>query len=84
MDNTIFIKGKKICVRPMRMRTEVIQRLNPPTTPKGCRSFAGVVNFLSMFCPELQKLLKHVYNLTREGRVFERGSVKRSNIVYAR
>ena len=29
-----------------------------------------MVNFLSMFCPELQKLLKPVYNLTRKGRQF--------------
>ena len=30
----------------------------------------GMVNFLSMFCPELQKLLKPIYNLTRKGRSF--------------
>ena len=29
-----------------------------------------MVNFLSMFCPELQKLLKPVYDLTRKGRPF--------------
>ena len=45
----------------MRGRIEDIQKLNPPTMPKGCWSFAGVVNFLSMFCPELQKLLKNWY-----------------------
>ena len=37
---------------------------------KGCRSFAGMVNILSMFCPKLQKLLKPIYNLTRKGRAF--------------
>ena len=41
-----------------------------PTTVKGCRSFAGMVNFLSMFCPDLQKLLKLIYDLTRKGRPF--------------
>ena len=30
----------------------------------------GMVNFLSMFCPELQKLLKPIYNLTRKGKPF--------------
>ena len=30
----------------------------------------GMVNFLSMFCPELQKILKPIYNLTRKGRPF--------------
>ena len=27
-----------------------------------------MVNFLSIFCPELQKLLKPIYDLTRKGR----------------
>ena len=39
-------------------------------TVKGCRSFAGMVNFLSIFCSELQKLLKPIYDLTRKGRQF--------------
>ena len=30
----------------------------------------GMVNFLSMFCPEQQKLLKPIYDLTRKGRPF--------------
>ena len=37
---------------------------------KGCRSFVGMVNFVSLFCPELQKLLKPIYDLTRKGRQF--------------
>ena len=44
--------------------------MQPPITPKGCRSFMGMVNFLNMFCPELQKLLKPIYDLTRKGRQF--------------
>ena len=32
-----------------------------------------MVNFLSMFCPELQKLLKPIHDLTRKGRPFKRG-----------
>ena len=37
---------------------------------KGCRSFAGMVKCLSSFCPELQKLLKPIYDLTRKDRQF--------------
>ena len=70
MGNEIFIENKKVCVKPLRSRLEAIQKLQSPKTPKGCRSFAGVVNFLSMFCPELQKLLKPIYDLTRKGRLF--------------
>ena len=70
MGNKIFIQNRKVCVQPLRNRLEAIQRLQPPTTAKGCRSFAGMVNFLSMFCPELQKLLKPIYDLTRKGRPF--------------
>ena len=68
--NTIFIKDKWVFVKPLRSRLEAIQRLKPPATPKGCRSFAGVVNFVSIYCPELQKLLKPIYDLTKKGRPF--------------
>ena len=70
MGNTIFIKDRKVCVKPLRSRIEAILKLEPPKMPKGYRSFAGMVNFLSMFCPELQKLLKPIYDLTRKGRSF--------------
>ena len=70
MGNTIFIKERRVCVKPLRSRLEAIQNLRPPTTQKGCRSFAGVVNFVSIFCPELQKLLKPIYELTKKGRPF--------------
>ena len=70
MGNTIFIKERRVCVKPLRSRLEAIQTLKPPTTLKGCRSFAGVVNFVSIFFPELQKLLKPIYKLTKKGRPF--------------
>ena len=49
MGNIIFIKDRKVCVKPLRSRLEAIQKLQLPTTPKGCRSFVGMVTFLSMF-----------------------------------
>ena len=60
MGNTIFIKERRVCVKPLRSRLEAIQKLKPPTTHKSCRSFASMVNFVSIFCPELQKLLKSI------------------------
>ena len=70
MGNTIFIRNKRECVRPLRSRIEAIQKLKPPTTIKGCRSFRGMVNFVSIYCPKLQKLLKPIYDLTKKGKQF--------------
>ena len=56
MGNTMFIKDRRFCVRPMRSRIEVIQQLKPPTYAKGCRSFARMVDFVSTFCPELTNI----------------------------
>ena len=70
MGNAIFIQGKRVCVKPLRSQLEAIQKLKLPKTVKGCRSFAGMVNFLSIFCQDLQKLLKPIYDLTRKGRPF--------------
>ena len=68
--NTIFIQEKRVCVKPLFSTLEAIQKIEAPTTVKGCRSFAGIVNFLSIFCSDLQKLLKPIYDLTRKGRSF--------------
>ena len=70
MGNTMFIKDRQVHVKPIRSRIEAIQQLKPPTNVKGCRSFARMVNFVSIFCPELQKLLKLIYELTKKGRHF--------------
>ena len=70
MGNPIFIKNRRVCVKLLRSRLEVIKKLKPPTTVKGCRHFAGMVNFLSLFCSELKKILKPIYDLTRKGRQF--------------
>ena len=70
MGNTMFIKDRHVCVKPLRSRIEAIQQLKPPTNVRDCRCFAGMVNFVSIFCPELQKLLKPIYELTKKGRHF--------------
>ena len=70
MGNTIFIKEKRVCVKPLHSRLEEIQNVKVPTTAKQCKSFVGMVNFVSIFCPELQRLLKPLYYLMRKGRQF--------------
>ena len=50
---------------------EAIKKLQPPTTVKGCRSFAGMVNVLRIFCLELQRLLKPIFFGGKEQESFE-------------
>ena len=66
----MFIEDKRVHLQPMQSRIEAIHQLKPLTNAKGCRSFPGRVNSVSMFCQELQKLLKPIYDLTRKGRHF--------------
>ena len=70
MGNTMFIKERRVCIKPLRSRLEAIQKVKSPTTAKQCKSFTGMVNFVSIFCPELQRLLKPIYDLMRKGRQF--------------
>ena len=43
------------------------QKVNPPKTIKECRSFCGMVNYMSMFLPSLQEKLIPIYFITRKG-----------------
>ena len=67
----IFRTGQKgITITPIKTRQEAILNTPTPTTAKECKSFCGVVNYVSLFCPNLQKLLAPIYDLTRKGRPF--------------
>ena len=66
LGNVFHIENGVITTTPVKSRIEAIQKLPPPTTVKGCKSFCGVVNYLSLFCKNLQKFLKPIYELTRK------------------
>ena len=70
MGNEFSINKRTMTITPLRSRTEAINKIPTPKTPKQCKSFCGVVNYLSLFCPDLQKLLKPIVELTRKGRPF--------------
>ena len=70
MGNIIFVKERRVCVKPLRSRLQAIQKMKALTPAKQCKSFAGMVNFVSIFCLELQRLLKPMYDFTRKGRQF--------------
>ena len=60
MREGLYLLRIRESVKPLRSRLEAIQKLKPqqqlrvetPTTIKGCISFTGMVNILSLFCPE--------------------------------
>ena len=70
-----------MCVELLRSRLEATQKLKPPTTVKGCRSFVGMVNIWSLFCLAVQKLLKPIYHLTIKGRHFIWGGEQQINLM---
>ena len=70
MGNEFTINKRTMTITPLRSRTEAINKISTPRTAKQCKSFCGVVNYSSLFCPDLQKLLKPIVELTRKGRPF--------------
>ena len=70
MGNEFVINKRTMTITPLRSRTEAISKIPTPKTAKQCKSFCGVVNYLSLFCPALQTLLKPIVELTRKGRPF--------------
>ena len=55
MGNEFVINKRTMTITPLRSRTEAISKIPTPKTAKQCKSFCGVVNYLSLFCPYLQR-----------------------------
>ena len=70
MGNEFVIVEKNMTITPLRSRTEALHKIPTPKTAKQCKSFCGFVNYLSLFCPDLQILLRPIVELTRKERPF--------------
>ena len=70
MGNVFKVEKGKFVITPIKTRVEAILNTLAPLTPQECKSFCGVVNYLSLFCQNVQKLLAPIYDLTRKGRPF--------------
>ena len=70
MGNEFVISKRTKTITPLSSRTEAISKIPTPKTAKQSKSSCGVVNYLSLFCPDLQTLLKPIVELTRKGRPF--------------
>ena len=67
MGHTMLIKDGLPCITPLKSRIEAIEKLGELKTPKNCKQFCGMVNFMSMFLKDLQKDLIPIYELTKKG-----------------
>ena len=70
MGNEFVIVEKHMTITPLRSRTEALHKILTPKMAKQCKSFCGFVNYLSLFCPHLQILLRPIVELTRKERPF--------------
>ena len=67
MGNEFSIEDDLITIKPLRTRIEAIQKFPPPKTVTQCKRFCGMVNYMSLFCKDLQAILSPIYHLTKKG-----------------
>ena len=63
-------------ITPVKSRVDAIVKLDPPKSPKNCKQFCGMVNYLSMFLKDLQTKLIPIYHLTKKGVHFHWGELQ--------
>ena len=77
--NQFRITNKTMTITPLRSRIEAIQQIPTPRTPKQCKSFCEVVNYIGLFCKDLQCHLRPIVELTRKGCPFHWGHDKQKS-----
>ena len=63
-------------ITPVKSRVDAIVKLDPPKSPKNCKQFCGMVNYLSMILKDLQTKLIPIYHLTKKGVPFHWGELQ--------
>ena len=64
---TIMIEDGMPKMKPLKSRIDAVLKVKPPKTLKECRSFCGMVNYMSIFLPSLQEKLIPINFITRKG-----------------
>ena len=57
------IQGDKVCYTPLKGKFDTLRNLESPKTLRQTRAFCRMVNFLSSFLSNLQRLLIPIYDL---------------------
>ena len=63
-------------ITPVKSRVDAVVKLDPPKSPKNCKQFCGMVNYLSMFLKDLQTKLIPIYHLTKNSVPFHWGELQ--------
>ena len=66
-----LIKDKTTHYTAMKNKCDMIRNMKAPKSVKECRTFCGMVNFLSTFCKNLRQLLIPIYELTKKHTRFQ-------------
>ena len=66
MGHTITIEEHGPCIQALKTHLESVQKWESLKSKDDCRAFSGLVTFLSMYVPELQKLLIPIHRLGRQ------------------
>ena len=65
------IQGDKVCYTQLKDKCDAIRNLESPKTLRQTRAFCRMVNFLSSFLPNLQRLLIPIYDLQKKAKKFK-------------
>ena len=61
MGHTMIIRNRRPCITPLKKHVDSVLKFNTPCTFKDCKSFMGLVNFLSFYQKNLQTILIPIY-----------------------
>ena len=64
-----MLSAKGIC--PLPSKTQAIQKMHPPTTPKQVHAFLGLVGYYRKFIKDFTKIAKPLTLLTQQQVKFE-------------
>ncbi len=70
MGSHFRVSDEGMQVTPLKTRVEAMERTPIPRNAKEVKSFCGVANYLAVFLPELQLLLRPLYNLVKKNTPF--------------
>jgi hypothetical protein len=71
MGMKFMFKGTRPCYMPLRDKCMAIRNMIEPASVTQCKSFCGMVNFLSSFIPQLRKDLIPIYDAQKRDIPFE-------------